>query len=58
MKKKGGGLMGIESDEGMVIKTLFNIENWPIFVKKEIVGSWVVKFLENLNWEILALFYI
>ena len=28
MKKKGGGLMGIESDEGMVTKP-FNMQNWP-----------------------------
>ena len=57
MKKKGGGLMGIESDEGMVIKTLFNIKNWP-FCKEEIFGFPSSEFLGNLNWKIIVLFYI
>ena len=45
MKKKGGGLMGIESDEGMVIKTLLILKIWP-FCKEEIFGFPSSEFLE------------
>ena len=45
MKKKGGGLMGIESDEVMVIKTLLILKIDP-FVKKKFLGSQVVNFWE------------
>ena len=39
MKKKGGGLMGIKSDEGMVIKNPLILKIDP-FVKKKF---WVPK---------------